>query len=485
MIGRFHAWIFALLTVCMIPPTVLSMVDGAFSAVLAFMYTILICASLTVALWFFCRGADRTFYAKEGLLCVGFAWINICLVGALPFFLSGEIPNFLDALFETVSGFTTTGASILTNVEGLSRGIMYWRSFSHWLGGMGVLVFLLAIVPVSGKNQGFTLHLMRAESPGPDVGKLVPKIRRTAEILYITYFALTALDYLFLRFGGMSPFDAICTAFGTAGTGGFGIKNDSLAGYSPYVQIVTTVFMFLFGVNFSCYYLLMLGRVSSVLRDEELRMYVGIAVGAILSITICNFSHAVFSSFGESLRHAAFQVTSIMSSTGFSTADFNVWPTFSRCLLVLLMLIGACAGSTGGGFKCARLLLLFKGMFRNVRAVIHPQKIEAIRVNRKVVDEQVLSNTNAYLFAYIAILIGSFLCVSLDAYADSPTTALTAVIACINNIGPGLDAVGPTANFSGFHWASKVILIFDMLAGRLEIFPMLVLLSPKVWFNRK
>ena len=481
MMGRFLGWIFAALTVFMIPPAILCLADGDYADALAFLYTVLLSAALTGTLFFLCRRAKQAFRAKEGLICVGLAWVAMSAVGALPFALSGSIPSYVDALFEIVSGFTTTGASVLSDVEALSRGILYWRSFSHWLGGMGVLVFLLAIVPVSGKNQGFTLHLMRAESPGPDVGKLVPRIRQTAAILYLTYIALTVLNFVFLLCGGMPVFDALCTAFGTAGTGGFGVKNDSMAGYSPYLQTVTTVFMLLFGVNFSCYYLLMLKRVGSVLRDEELRMYGVTVLLSTGAITVNLLSSSVFGSFGETLRHAAFQVSSLITTTGFATCDFDAWPTFSKSILLFLMLIGACAGSTGGGFKCARILLLLKGFWRNLCQVIRPQRVQTVRVNDKSVDERVLANTNAYLVVYLTILIVSFLGISLDPYAASIESAFTSVLACFNNIGPGFGAVGPTCNFGGFSVFSKLILIFDMLAGRLEIFPMLVLFAPRAW----
>ena len=408
---------------------------------------------------------------------MGVSWILMSLFGCLPFYLSGEIPSFIDALFEIVSGFTTTGASIVSNVEGLSRAALYWRSFSHWLGGMGVLVFLLAIVPVSGKNEGFTMHLLRAESPGPNVGKLVPKMRQTAAVLYITYLGLTVLNVLFLLIGDMDLFEAVCTAFGTAGTGGFGVKNDSIAGYSPYIQNVCTVFMLLFGVNFSCYYLLLLRQFRAVLKDEELRLYLGVVFGSILLITL-NI-RGLYDSIWDSLRHASFQVSSIITTTGFATADFDLWPSFSKGILLVLMMIGACAGSTGGGLKCARVLLLIKGIRRNLAQVLKPQKVQVIRVNQKAVDERILTNTNAYLCAYVAILVISFLLVSVDGF--SITTNFSAVLSCFNNIGPGFDAVGPVCNYSIFSPFSKIVLIVNMLAGRLEIFPILILFSTSTW----
>ena len=479
--GRYLGWIFAALAVFMIPAALISLLDGDRADALAFLYTVLLSAALSGVLFALCRGAKTTMRAKEGLVCVGLCWIAMSAVGALPFLLGGTTPSYVDALFEIVSGFTTTGASILSDVESVGRGILYWRSFSHWLGGMGVLVFLLAIVPVSGKNQGFTLHLMRAESPGPDVGKLVPRIRHTAAILYLTYVVLTVVNFLFLVLGRMPVFDAVCTAFGTVGTGGFGIKNDSMASYSPYLQNVTTVFMLLSGINFSCYYLLILGRIGSVLRDEEVRLYLGVVLTASVAITANLLASNLFPTLGETVRHAFFQVSSLITTTGFATCDFDLWPTFSRAMLIFVMLLGACAGSTGGGFKCARVLLLLKGIWRSLCQVIRPQKIQAVRVNGKSVDERVLSNTSAYLAVYVLILLGSFLCLSLDPCLGDTESAFTAALACFNNIGPGLGAVGPTCSFAALHPLSKLLLIFDMLAGRLEIFPMLVLFAPRAY----
>ena len=410
-------------------------------------------------------------------MCVSFGWIVLSLLGCLPFVFSGAIPSYIDAFFETVSGFTTTGASILPEVESLPKGILYWRSFSHWLGGMGVLVFLLAISSGSGKDKGFTMHLLRAESPGPDVGKLVPRMKQTAMILYIIYIVMTIINVIFLLCGDMPLLDALCTAFGTAGTGGFGIKNDSLASYSPYIQNVTTVFMFLFGVNFSCYYLLLLRQFKSVVKDEELRLYVGIAVLAVILIVWNTFS--LYDTLGETVRHAAFQVSSIMTTTGFSTTDFDQWPVFSKAIILLLMIVGASAGSTGGGLKVARVLLVFKSLRRSIRRILNPQKVLVVRNNGKPVDEKILDNTNAYLGAYVIIVIFSFLILSLDCYDIE--TNLSAVLCTFNNIGPGLASVGPMCNFSGYSDLSKIVLSINMLAGRLEIFPVLVLLSKSTW----
>ena len=475
MMGRFMAQILAIEGVFMIPALIISLCDGAQGAALGFGCAIVLNAALSAILWINCRHAPSAFYAREGLVCVGASWIVLSLIGCLPFWISREIPLYIDAFFEIVSGFTTTGSSILPNVEGLSRGLLYWRSFSHWLGGMGVLVFLLAFT--GGKGQGFTMHLLRAESPGPNVGKLVPKMRNTASILYLLYIGLTVIDFLFLVAGKMPVFDAVCTAFGTAGTGGFGIKNDSMASYSPYIQNVTTVFMALFGVNFSCYYLLLLRQWKSVFGDEELRLYLVLVFGSIALITL-NLGD-FYPTLAETIRHAAFQVSTIITTTGFATTDFDLWPAFSKSILVFLMLVGACAGSTGGGLKCARLLLLMKNLGRNIHQTIRPRKVQVVRSNGQTVDEKILANADAYLAAYVIIIFLSYMVISLDDFTFG--TNFTAVLACFNNIGPGLEAVGPTCNFAAYSTLSKLVLCFDMLAGRLEIFPILALMSPMVW----
>ena len=475
MMGRFIAQILSVEGIFMVPALMIALYLGETMALKGFAVALGTIWITVVVLWLVCRGAPSAFFAKEGLVCVGISWVVLSFMGCLPFYISREIPLFVDAFFEIVSGFTTTGASILPEVEVLSKSILYWRSFSHWLGGMGVLVFLLAFTGEKGK--GFTMHLLRAESPGPDVGKLAPKMRKTASILYLIYIGLTIVNFLFLIAGGMSLFDAVCTAMGTAGTGGFGIKNDSLAGYSPYLQNVTTVFMALFGINFSCYYLILLGQVRSVFRDEEVRLYLGLILGSIVLITINLGSY--YDSLGETIRHAAFQVSSIITTTGFATTDFDLWPAFSKSILMVLMLIGACAGSTGGGLKVARLLLLMKGLRRNISQVLSPRRVDVIRNNGRAVDERILANTNAYFAVYVIIIFVSFMVISLDNFSTG--TNITAVFACFNNIGPGLEAVGPTCNFSAFSVLSKIVLILDMLAGRLEIFPILVLFSPNIW----
>ena len=479
MMGRFTAQMLLIEGIFLIPALLISLFLGESAAAYGFAVTLGLIALVGGPMYFFCRDAKSAFYATDGMVCVAISWLVLSLVGAIPFYISEAIPSYVDALFETVSGFTTTGASILPEVEHMAKGLMYWRSFTHWVGGMGVLVFLLAVAPSKGNEQGFTMHLLRAESPGPSVGKLVPKMRKTAAILYFLYIILTVLDFLFLVVGGMPVFDAVCTAFGTAGTGGFGIKNDSIASYSPYLQNVTTVFMLLFGVNFSCYYLLTLGQIKSVLKDEELRLYVLIVLGSI-GLIVWNLGD-FYPTLEETVRHAAFQVGSIITTTGFATTDFDLWPSFSKTILLCLMVIGACAGSTGGGLKVARVLLLFKSLKRNIAQTLHPRKVQVIRNNGSVVSERIVANTNAYLCAYVVLMFGSFVLISLDGY--SVGTNFSAVLSCLNNIGPGMELVGPTCNFSIFSVFSKLVLILDMLLGRLEIFPILVLFSLQTWKN--
>ena len=485
MTGKFISQIIAIEAVFMIPAMLISAFRGETAAMLGFVYTVGITLALAGILFLLCRSASVRFSARDGLVCVGLGWIALSLLGCLPFLFSGEIPRFMDAFFEIVSGFTTTGASVVADVESMSKGLQYWRSFSHWLGGMGVLVFLLAVTPSEDSEKGFTMHLLRAESPGPDVGKLVPKMRKTAMILYLIYIVMTVINVVFLLFGNMDFFEALCTAFGTAGTGGFGIRNDSMASYSPYIQNVTTVFMLLFGVNFSCFYLVLLGQIKSVFKDEELRLYLGLFIACSIAIAanIYFAMRQVYPTAREALRHAAFQVSSIMTTTGFATTDFDLWPGISKALLLLLMVVGACAGSTGGGIKCARVLLLFKSLRRNIRQLLDPRKVQVIRVGNKTVDERVVSNTNAYLAAYVIILILSFLLLSMDTF--DLETNLSAVLACFNNIGPGLAAVGPTCNYGGYNDFSKLVLSIAMLSGRLEIFPILILLSRNSWRRRK
>ena len=480
MLGRFISMILAIETASMIPALLISLFLREARSVVGFLSAMAAAGAVSALLFFLSRGAGSDFYAREGMVCVGVSWIVLCLFGCVPFLVSGAIPNFLDALFETVSGFTTTGSTIVSHPSALPKGILYWRSFSHWLGGMGVLVFLLALVPVSGRNEGYTLHILRAESPGPSVGKLVPKMRQTAKMLYLIYIALTALNVIFLLCGGMSLFDSVCTAFGTAGTGGFGTKDDSIASFTPYIQNVCTVFMLLFGINFSIHYLVLLGRMRSVFKDEELRFYLLTVFGS-TGLIVWNLLRNNVYGVGESIRHAVFQVASIITTTGYTTTDYELlWPSFSKALLLILMVIGACAGSTGGGLKCSRVVMLFKIMKRNIGEVMHPQKVKTVRLSGKPVSEKILANTNAYFATYVLIAAASFTLVSL-ASPYGLIENLSAVLACFNNVGPGLGMIGPASNFAGIGAVSKSVLIVDMLAGRLEIFPIIVLFSRQAW----
>ena len=410
---------------------------------------------------------------REGFATTALSWIVISIMGAVPFVLTGCIPDPIDALFETVSGFTTTGASILPAVEGLPRGILLWRSFTHWIGGMGVLVFLLTLLPLTG---GSHVNLMKAKSPGPQVDKLVPKVQSTAKFLYGIYLALTLAQRVFLMAGGMPLFESLLTAFGTAGTGGFGFKNDSFAQFSPYIQWVVTIFMILFGVNFNFYFLLLLRRFRRAVSSEEVRAYLGIILVSIGIITL-NI-RSMYSGLGEALRHAAFQVGSIITTTGFSSCDFDLWPTLSKQLLVLLMFVGACAGSTGG-MKVSRILIFRKTVGKELKQAMHPQVVAPVRMDGKLLSHETIRTTNVYLCAYLFILVASIMLISLDGF--DMVTNFTAVVATLNNIGPGLSQVGPMMNFAGFSNPAKLVLIFDMLAGRLELFPMLVLFLPSAW----
>ena len=420
------------------------------------------------------KAKDTVFYLKEGCVATSLSWILLSFFGALPFVITGEIPHFTDAMFETVSGFTTTGASILSNVEALSHTSLFWRSFTHWIGGMGVLVFLLAIVPLSG---GSNMNLMRAESPGPSVGKLVPKMRQTARILYIIYFALTLLELFALLLVNMPWFDALCISIGTAGTGGFGILNSSCAAYSVSVQWIVTLFMILFGINFNAYYLILFGQLKNALKMEEVRVFLSIVIIAIGLITF-DISK-MFDSLFEALTYAAFQVASIVSSTGFATTDFDLWPGFSKTILVLLMFIGACAGSTGGGIKVSRFVIIGKSIKKELHSYIHPKSVKQLVMDGKEIDSGVLRSVSIYFLTFAALFVLSILIIALE--EKDLVTNFTSVIATMNNIGPGLSMVGPTQNFAHFTDLSKWVFIFDMLAGRLELFPLLILFHPSIW----
>lgn len=420
------------------------------------------------------KGKSKNFFAKEGFASVALSWIVMSLAGCMPFVISGEIPKFIDALFETVSGFTTTGASILSDVEALSMCSIFWRSFTHFVGGMGVLVFLLAILPLAG---GQNMHLMRAESPGPQVGKLVPKIRSTALILYAIYAGMTVVEFIFLICGGMPLFDAVTIAIGTAGTGGFAVTNAGLGGYSYYIQTVVAVFMVLFGVNFNVYYLFLIKKPLQALKSEEVRWYFGIIITAVVLITWN--TRGMYSNLYDSAHHAFFQVATLISSTGFATTDFNLWPTLSKTILLLLMFCGACAGSTGGGIKVSRIMILLKSIKMEIKSFLHPRTIRQTRIEGKVLEPQVRHSVQVFFFTYALILAGSMFLFSLGGY-DFETNFSMAVSA-LSNMGPGFGAAGPMCNYSGFPVLTKSVMIFDMLAGRLELFPMLLLFAPGTW----
>ena len=417
---------------------------------------------------------NKVFYTKDGCVAVALSWVALCVFGALPFVVSGYIPHPVDALFETVSGFTTTGSSILTDVEVLPHCVLIWRSFTHWIGGMGVLVFLLSLLPLTG---GYHMNLMKAESPGPSVSKLVPKVQSTAKILYTIYFGMTLAQIVQLLIGKVPLFDTLCITFGSAGTGGFGIVNDSIGSYSTYCQVVTTIFMILFGVNFSVYYLILTKKFRQAFKYEEVRYYFGIIIASILIITF-NTVH-LFRNVLVAFQQVAFQVASIITTTGFSSTDFNQWPALSKTVLVLLMFVGACAGSTGGGIKVSRILILCKAAKKEFQLYLHPNAIKKIKMDNKIISHEILRSTNIYISVYLLIFAASVLLIAIDNF--DLITNFTAVAATLNNIGPGFEIAGPMGNFSSFSYLSKSVLIFDMLAGRLEIFPLLLLFFKDTW----
>lgn len=441
-------------------------------------YVFLGCAAASIVLGTLMsikKPADKSFYAREGFITVALGWIVMSIIGAMPFYLSGEIPSYLDAFFEIVSGFTTTGASILSDVEALSKCMLLWRSFSHWLGGMGVLVFVLTILPLSG---GESLHLLKAESPGPSVSKLVPKMRYTTGILYLIYTGIMLVEIVLLLVGGMPVFDALCLSFGSAGTGGFAILNSGLATYTVYQQAVITIFMFLFGVNFSFYFLLLMKKGKEAFSIEEVKWYFIIFLTVALLIT-WNVSVSMGGNPLMNFHHAAFQVSSLMTTTGYSTVDFDLWPSFSKALLVMIMFIGACAGSTGGGMKVSRILIYVKTIKKEFSSLLHPRSIKILKMDGKKIEHTVIRSANVFLCAYVIIFALSMVVISLDNFGFE--TNFTAVAATLNNIGPGLAGVGPTQNFGSYSVLSKLVLCFNMLAGRLELFPMLLLFIPSAW----
>ena len=473
MIFYIIGWILDVEAALLVPSLAVSLIYHE-SCALAFFITIVLCLIPGVIL-VRKQPKNKVFYAREGSVTVALSWIVMSIMGSIPFLLSGSITNPVDALFETVSGFTTTGASILPAVEPLQHGILFWRSFTHWIGGMGVLVFLLCLLPLTG--SGYHMNLMKAESPGPSVTKLVPKVQSTAKILYGLYLFLTVLEFILLLVGRMPVFDSLCTVFGTAGTGGFGIRNDSLASCSPYIQWVVTVFMILFGVNFNAYFFIITKKFAQAFKMEEVRYYFGIIGIAILIIT-CNIYH-IFGSAAKAFQQAAFQVGSIITTTGYATTDFNTWPEISRTILVLLMFIGACAGSTGGGIKVSRILILCKTVRKELHIFLHPNAVKKIKMDGKAIPHEVVRSTNIFFIVYMLIFSSSIFLIAFDDF--NLITNFTAVAATFNNIGPGLELVGPTGNFGMFSWFSKLILTFDMLAGRLEIFPLLILFVRDTW----
>ena len=475
MICYLLGWVLSIESLFLCFPVVAGLLYGE-AQWLAYALTAVGCAAVGL-LMTRVKPKSTDFYAREGFTTVALSWIMLGLTGAVPFVLSGEIPNYINAVFETVSGYTTTGATILTDVECLSRASLLWRSTTHWVGGMGVLVFVLAIIPLAG---GHSIYLLRAESPGPSVNKFGPHMKDTALTLYKIYIFMTLLEMVLLLFGGMTVFEALNTAMSTAGTGGFGFKNDSIASFSPYVQVVVAIFMLLFGVNFNLYYCVYSRRPKDFFKSEELRVY--LAIAAVATLTIAANIFRMVGSVPEALNKAFFQVMTIMSTTGFSTADFNLWPGYSRAVLVILMFVGACAGSTAGGMKVSRVVLLVKSLRRELRFLVHPRSVEVIHFEGRRVQHEVTRSVSVFLVAYVLIFISSVLVLSVDQFDF--LTNFTATAATISNVGPGLGAVGPMGNFSEFSILSKLVLIFNMLAGRLELFPMLLLFMPSTWRGR-
>ena len=479
VVGKYLGRMLALDSVCMVPALLIALFRWEKAAFFSFLLAIMVQALCSFGLSSI-RAANTRLYAKEGVSIVALSWIVISLFGALPFYFSGEIPHFVDALFETVSGFTTTGASILANVEALPMSLLYWRSFTHFLGGMGVLVLVLALAPSDG-GSGMPLHILRAESPGPAVSKLAPKLHLTARILYSIYIGMTLILLVLLLCGGMPFMEALLTSFGTAGTGGFGIKNDSMASYSPYIQTVVGVFMMLFGINFSIYFLVLAKDFKSILKNTELKLYLFLIAASTAFIALCTRGN--FGSVGESVRHAFFQVSSIITTTGFSTLDYNPWPEYIHAILLVLMFTGACAGSTGGGFKISRLIMLSRSAKADMKKLAHPNSVSVVKMDGKALEKGTLERCTTFLFLYVMIIVVSTVLVSFDGFGFK--TTFSAVMACFNNIGPGFDVVGPASNYGALSVFSKLVLSFDMLLGRLEILPLLFLFMPSTWRKNK
>ncbi len=473
MVRYIIGWILQFEAVFLLLPGMVGIAYQELYAALVFFLMALVCVIIGYLLrrW---KPANFELYTREGFVSVALSWLVMSIFGAVPFVATGDIPSYVDALFETISGFTTTGASVLPQVEGMTYSCLFWRSFTHWIGGMGVFVFIMAILPLMG---GSTINLMRAESPGPSVSKLVPRVKDTARILYGLYFGISMLEVIVLCLCGMPLFDSLTTTFGTVGTGGFGIKNDSLTGYSPVIQDVVTLFMVLSGVNYVVYFCILKKKFKDIFSIEEVRWYFLIILASV-GLIVWNI-RPLYTSMEETVRHAFFQVGSIITTTGFSTVDFNKWPEFSKTILVILMFVGACAGSTGGGIKVSHLVILTKAVKKEISMMIHPRMVKKIKMDGRNLPHETLRSTNVFIFIYCLVLFGSVFLIALNEYDF--TTNLTAVVATLNNIGPGLELVGPTQNFSIFNNFSKFVLMFDMLAGRLELLPMLIILSPSCW----
>ncbi|MBQ9965653.1 MAG: TrkH family potassium uptake protein [Clostridia bacterium] len=459
-------------------PAIIALYFGETKSLFAYLIAAAIAAVIGLFLVLCFKAKNKEIYAGEGFVSVALSWIFLSIFGCFGFMISGDIPNFFDAFFETVSGFTTTGASILTDVESVSKSNLFWRSFTHWIGGMGILVFVMAIIPSNAKG---TMHAMRAEMPGPIIGKLVPRVSDTAKILYLIYMVLTGVEIVLLYVGGMPLFESVVHSFGTAGTGGFSVKNDGLASYSPYSQWVITVFMLIFGVNFNIYYLLLIKRIRAVLQSIELWFYIVVVLLATTAITVNIFS--IYGNLSESLRQSAFQVASIMTTTGFSTTDFNLWPGLSKTILLVLMFLGGCAGSTAGGIKVSRAVLLLKLIARELRRLLHPRSVSHVRFEGKKVEEETLQNVSVYFAIYMVCVVAVLLLISFEPF-DLETT-LSSTVACFNNVGPGFAGVGPASNYSAYSSFSKAVLSFAMLLGRLEIFPLIIALSPATWSRKR
>lgn len=478
MVLKTAGRIMQIISLLLLIPAIVAIIYAEVKQLVAFCITALCAFLVGFVIVTFTKTKNRVIYAKDGFAITALAWIIMALVGAVPFVITHEIPSYVDAVFETVSGFTTTGASILTNVEAMSRSMLFWRSFTHWIGGMGVLMFVMAIIP---NFTDRSIHIMRAEMPGPIIGKLVPRVKDTAKILYLIYIFLTVLQTALLLAGGMPLFDSLVHTFGTAGTGGFGTKADSIASYSPYCQWVIAIFMLIFGVNFNLYYLLLLRRIRTALKSSELWCYISIVLVSVAVIT-ANVA-PIYKNFSTALRNSTFQVASIISTTGFATADFDLWPGLSKAILLLLMFCGACAGSTAGGIKVSRVVMLFKSVTKEIRRMLHPRSIGKVHFDGKSVEDSTLSSVSTYFVIYMICFFMVFLLISFEPFGFESN--FSAVAACFNNIGPGFSAVGPTASYAGYTGFSKIILSFAMLLGRLEIFPIVIFLSPRTWIRKK